>query len=225
MIKLNYAEKGHGEPFILLHGNGENNTYFRHQIKDFAPYFHVIAIDSRGHGKTERGENEMTLIQMREDLKNFMDKHNIKKADILGFSDGANIAMLFALKYPENVNKLILNGGNIFYTGLKSKFRFAVTLSKHILNLFVVHKDFRTRRKELIKMITDEPDLKPKDLKKIEAETLVISGTNDLVYKEHTELIAKSIPNSKLVFIPGDHFVARKNFKAFDRAVLDFLKN
>ena len=113
---------GAGEPLILLHGNGEDCTYFKHQIPAFAKYYKVYAIDTRGHGKTPRGDGEFSIRRFAEDLYDFFEWQKIPKAHILGFSDGANIAMYFALAHPERINKLILNGGNIFPTGLKAYF-------------------------------------------------------------------------------------------------------
>ena len=49
-ITHHYIEKGEGFPLILLHGNGEDCSYFEHQIEPFAQYFRVIAIDTSGHG-------------------------------------------------------------------------------------------------------------------------------------------------------------------------------
>ena len=118
-IKLNFTQKGEGEPLILLHGNGEESGYFKNQIEEFSRHFKVIAVDTRGHGSSPRGEGPFSLSRFAEDLKSFMDEQNIPKAHILGFSDGGNIAMLFALKYPERVDKLILNGANLFPSGVK----------------------------------------------------------------------------------------------------------
>lgn len=113
-IKLYYSEHGSGEPLILLHGNGEDSRYFKEQIRFFSKHFRVIAVDTRGHGRSPRGKAPFTLTQFAEDLRCFMLEMGIKKAHILGFSDGANIAMLFALKYPQMTDRLILNSGNIF---------------------------------------------------------------------------------------------------------------
>lgn len=57
------------------------------------------------------GTASFVISQFADDLKDFMDELDISKAVILGFSDGANIAMIFALRYPERVTALILNGG------------------------------------------------------------------------------------------------------------------
>ncbi len=108
-IRQYYIEKGQGEPLILLHGNGENCDYFAGQMDAFARHFHVYALDTRGHGKTPRGEAPFTIRQFAEDLLGFLDTHGIVKAHILGFSDGGNTAMIFANKRPEAFNRAILD--------------------------------------------------------------------------------------------------------------------
>lgn len=60
-----------------------------------------------------RGSAPFTIQQFSWDLYDFMKTHQISKAVILGFSDGANIAMEFAIKHPHMVKALILNGGNL----------------------------------------------------------------------------------------------------------------
>ena len=112
-IALHYQEKGNKEPFILLHGNGEDGSYFKNQIDYFSDRYRVIALDTRGHGKSPRGTKPFTIEQFSNDLYEFMNSLDISQAVILGFSDGANIAMKFAMKYPNKVKALILNGGNL----------------------------------------------------------------------------------------------------------------
>ena len=120
-ISHNFVEKGKGETIILLHGNGEDNSYFSGQIDEFAKDYHVYAIDTRGHGKTPRGDKPFTIRQFADDILDFMDEHKIEKSHILGFSDGANIAMVFAMEHPERVDKLILNGGNLDARGVRRR--------------------------------------------------------------------------------------------------------
>lgn len=72
-IKQFYVEKGQGEPLLLLHGNGESCDYFQHQMGAFSSRYHVYAPDTRGHGKTPRGERPFTIRQFAEDLLEFMD--------------------------------------------------------------------------------------------------------------------------------------------------------
>ena len=83
-----YIEKGQGEPIIFLHGNGENSSYFKAQIEAFSERYHVFAVDTRGHGRTPRGNKPFTIQQFADDLVCFMNMHQIQKAHLLGFSDG-----------------------------------------------------------------------------------------------------------------------------------------
>ena len=87
-VDLHYREQGTGEPLILLHGNGEDGSYFERQMDAFASRFRVIALDTRGHGRSPRGEAPFTIRQFADDLLAFMDGQGIERAHLLGFSDG-----------------------------------------------------------------------------------------------------------------------------------------
>lgn len=135
-IEHYFIEKGDGYPLILLHGNGENCEYFEGQMDELSDSFHVYAIDTRGHGKTPRGERPFTIRQFADDLLGFMDAHQIVKAHLLGFSDGGNIAMVFAMTYPERVNRLILNGANLDAGGVKRKIQIPIEIGYRIARCF-----------------------------------------------------------------------------------------
>lgn len=107
-ISLYYQEKGKGIPFVLLHGNGGDGNYFKSQIDYFSDNYKMIAVDTRGHGKSPRGNAPFTMNQFVEDLNNLLKKLELSQVILLGFSDGANIAMKYAIKYPEKIKALIL---------------------------------------------------------------------------------------------------------------------
>ena len=197
-IQQYFIEKGQGEALILLHGNGENCGYFQGQMDAFSKRYHVYAIDTRGHGRTPRGSRPFTIRQFAEDLRYFMDRQRIEKAHLLGFSDGGNIAMVFAIQYPDRVGY-------------------------RIAGAFAGKKESARRKAELLGLMVNDPNLDPADLAGIRAKTLVIAGTRDMIKEEHTKLIADSIPEAELVFLKGDHFVAARHPDAFNRAVLKFL--
>lgn len=220
-----YLEKGMGKPLILLHGNGEDHTYFKHQIEYFSKSRRVIAVDTRGHGKTPRGSAPFTIRQFADDLYFFMQSQEIEKADILGFSDGGNIALCFAMKYPQMVNRLIANGANLDPSGVKVKFQFPIELGYRIASVFAKKKHNAEKNSEMLGLMVNDPNISPMELGKISAPTLIIAGTNDLIKRSHTELIAVSIPNAKLALIEGDHFVAGKNPDEFNATVEAFLNS
>ena len=219
-IELFYTKTGSGPTLLLLHGNGEDGTYFVHQVEEFSRDFTVYAIDTRGHGKSPRGTAPFTISQFADDLLAFMDRQGLKQADILGFSDGGNIALTFALRHPDRVRRLILNGANLDPKGVKPLVQLPIVLGYHFASLF---KSPKARAKaELLGLMVNEPHIAPAELKKLTMPVLVIAGTNDMIRERHTRLIAASIPHARLVLVPGDHFIASKAPAAFNRAVRTF---
>ena len=224
-IHLHFVEQGDGFPLILLHGNGEDCTYFEHQMYAFAPYYRTIAVDTRGHGKSPRGTASFTLEQFAEDLRAFMDERSVSCAHILGFSDGANIAMLFALKYPERIAKLVLNGGNMRPVGVKFWVQMPVVLGWAAAKAVSVFDKKAVAKRELLELMVNQPKLTDGDLGRLTMPTLVIAGKNDMIRQSHTERIHRAIPGSRLVILDGDHFVAHGQPEAFNKAVLEFLED
>ena len=222
-IKHFYMEKGHGDSLMLLHGNGENCSYFQGQIDVFSEQYHVYAIDTRGHGKTPRGDKPFTIRQFSDDLLGFMDEHQIEKAHLLGFSDGGNIAMIFAIQHPDRVDRLILNGANLNAGGVKRSVQIPIEIGYRIAKRFSNKNDSARLNAEMLGLMVNDPNVEPDELGAIRAKTLVIAGSRDMIRESHTRLIARSIPNSQLVFIEGDHFIANKKPEEFNRAVLAFL--
>lgn len=242
-IQLYFRESGEGFPLILLHGNGENGDYFKHQIEYFKNRYRVIALDTRGHGQSPRGEKPFTIRQFAEDLYDFMDGQRIEKAHILGFSDGGNIALVFALKYPERVDHLILNGANLDASGVKPSTQIPIVLGYHTASAIAragevifakksVPKFFKEaqREAEMLGLMVHDPDIRPEELSENEnpdfqkIKKLVIAGDNDMIKDEHTRLIYASLPNAQIRVLHGSHFIAKENYGEFDQTVEEFLE-
>lgn len=143
---------------------------------------------------------------------------------ILGFSDGANIAMKFALKHPDMVKALILNGGNLNSKGVKSAIQIPIEIGYRIAKLFVSKSPDAKMNAEMLGLMVNEPNIGLGELSKITAPTLVICGTKDMIKESHTKAIAKNIPAAKLVIIEGNHFIANKRPAEFNQEVESFLK-
>lgn len=222
-IRLYYREQGTGEPFLMLHGNGEDSSYFKNQIEYFSRRYRVIAIDTRGHGNSPRGTAPFTIEQFSCDLYEFMMEHGIRKAILLGFSDGANIAMKFTMKHPEMVRALILNGGNLDARGVKPLTQIPIEIGYRIAERFAEKSPGARRNAELLGLMVNDPNIRTEDLVKIHAPTLVICGSRDMIKESHTREIAAGILGAKLVIIKGDHFIAAKRPLEFNRAVGAFL--
>ena len=223
-IQLHYREKGSGAPLVLLHGNGEDGSYFQHQIEEFSRDYRVIAVDTRGHGKSPRGTAPFTLGQFAEDLKAFLDSMGLSKVILLGFSDGGNIAMLFTLRYPEYVERLILNGANLNPAGVKWNVQIPIIIGYGITSVMAPFSAKAAGNREFLRLMVKEPHLMPEELGKIRVPVLVIAGTRDMIKESHSRVLAEAIPDSRLVLIDGDHFIAGKNSADFNQAVRLFLE-
>jgi len=219
-ISLHYIKKGTGSPLLLLHGNGESGEYFVHQIDVFAERCTVYAVDTRGHGRSPRGTAPFTISQFADDLLGFLDEHGIDKADILGFSDGGNIALTFALRRPERVGRLVLNGANLDPSGVKPAVQIPIVLGYKLAALSRAPK--ARANAELLGLMVNEPRIDPKELRRLTMPVLVIVGSRDMIKASHSRLICDSLPNGRLAVLKGDHFIANRQPAAFNRAVLQF---
>ncbi len=212
-------------PIILLHGNGGNSSSFFYVSDHFSKTRRVIAIDSRGHGRSPKGTAPFTLKQFSGDLYNFMVSKNIEKADIIGYSDGGNIAMIFATEHPEKVSSMVLNGANMFPEGL---------LKKELKSMKRAHLKAKIRLKlnpenekarhelDLLGLMVNEPRLTPEELRKINTPVLVLVGSRDVIAPEHTKLIVASFPNARLSVVEGGHNIVKTNSLPYIEAVEAF---
>lgn len=218
------AEQGRGFPLVLLHGNGEDHTYFQAQMTAFAVQYHVIAVDTRGHGKSPRGSAPFHLHQFADDLYHLLTSMGISKAHILGFSDGANIAILFALRYPEMIGKLILNGANLYPAGVKMSVQFPIVCGYAVTAFLGKFSQNARKKKEILGLMVHEPQLKPEDLHAIHAPTMVLVGNRDMIKASHSRQIAEALPCGVFCEMEGSHFIARDNPIEYNRCVLEFLE-
>jgi pimeloyl-ACP methyl ester carboxylesterase len=153
-----------------------------------------------------------------------MDQNAIGKAILLGFSDGGNISLTFALKYPERVEKLIIDGANLFPSGVRPLYQWPIEIGYRIAKLFAKKSEQANQNAEMLGLMVNEPHIEPSELARLTMPVLIVAGTKDMIKESHTRLIYKSLPNAKLEIVEGDHFVANKNSALFNRVVEEFLR-
>ena len=106
---ISYIDTGKGNnTILLLHGLGSNAGFWRYNIPELAKKYRVIAIDLPGYGTSQKGNYSYSMTFFSDEIKKVIDKLNIKKFDLVGHSMGGQIAITFALKYPNKIHKLIL---------------------------------------------------------------------------------------------------------------------
>ncbi|MCI0751336.1 MAG: alpha/beta fold hydrolase [Flammeovirgaceae bacterium] len=106
-MKLFYRELGQGQPILILHGLLGSSDNWLTQAKLLAENYKVYFLDQRNHGQSPHSD-EHTYDLMAEDLKEFIDSHQLNTPIIIGHSMGGKTAMRFVSKYPQQVNVLIV---------------------------------------------------------------------------------------------------------------------
>ena len=218
-INLYYEIYGTGKPLIFLHGNGGSIRSSRAKIDYFKKYFKVIAIDSRGHGKSiDTTTKQLTYVQMANDIGVLLDSLNIDSAYVSGQSDGGILGLLLAINFPRKVSKVATFGANMF-PGKKAIFD---EIDNLVLDTLKTTKNPNTKR--LYSLLAYQPNITEQDLQKIKCPVLIMSGDRDVIRLEHSIKIFYNIPNSNFFVMPGaTHFGSHEKPELFDLVLLDFL--
>ena len=222
-ISVYYEAVGTGDTLLLLHGNSQSVSSFNKQIPEFSKYFHVIAMDSRGQGNSTHNESKLTYELMAEDVNQFMDKLQLKNVNVLGWSDGGNIGLILAMKYPDKVRKLATMGANLFNDNTSVVKKVNSDLKKQ--RTLYVEKDAEGNKFqiEMIDLLLYEPKIDPDELTAIRCKTLIMAGAKDVIKEGHTRLIASRIEKSRIViFDKGTHFEPWEKPERFNKTVIDF---
>lgn len=219
-----YEKYGSGSALFLLHGNGGSGKYFSKQLESFSQYFTVFVVDSRGHGRSTNTKKVTSFQLMANDLLAIMTQEKITKADLLGFSDGANLAMVFAHLYPDHCDHLVLNAGNTLVSGVRLLPHLASYVQYAIVWLGAFFDKGMRNFLPILKLLFYDVGLNSQDLSEITAPTLVIVGKHDVIKTSHSMYLARTIPNASFALVKGQgHMFARRNPKRFNEEVLRFL--
>ena len=216
--KIYYEEYGQGEPLIFLHGNNGSIEDFYQQIPFFAKHYRVIALDTRGQGRsTDLTNTPYTYEEFANDLLQVIQKLNLKKVNLVGWSDGGNTALIFNAQYSEIINKIVTIGAVLNPNGVSEE------LIGSLKNL--ANKPSENTNSRLIELMLNEPNITKSELNKIQNPVLVIAGEKDEVKESYTKEIQQNISKAELLIIPNStHYVPFEQPKILNEAILKFLK-
>ena len=232
-IKVWYAEFGHGRPVILLHGGLSNANYWGKQVRALDRRYRVIVMDSRGHGRSSRNEQPYGYDLMAADVIGLMDHLKIKKAAIVGWSDGAIIGLDIAMHHPERVAKLFAFAANSDPSGVadiahsKVFNDFIARAGKEYERLSPTPKQYKQFVDQITKMWETQPHWTAADLEKIHVPTWIVDADHDeAIKRENTEFMAAHIPGAGLLLQPEvSHFSFLQDPEQFNDDLLHFLEH
>lgn len=228
-----YAAFGSGRPVILLHGGLGNGGNWAHQVPALvAAGYRAIVIDSRGQGHSSRDDRPYSYELMAADTRAVMDALGIAKAAFIGWSDGADTALVLSKQTPERSAGVFFFACNVDATGtLPFVFtdRIGRIYNQHVKDYAAMSPTpgaFETMRDDLGVMQKAQPNYSAADLAGISVPVLSVLGEHDeFIRREHAEYIARSIPGARFELLPGvSHFAPLQRPEQFNRAMLDFLQ-
>jgi pimeloyl-ACP methyl ester carboxylesterase len=230
-IRLWYAEFGQGPPVILLHGGLANSNYWGLQVAALAPAYHVIVLDSRGHGRSSRNDTPIGYAAMASDVLALMDHLHLAKAAIVGWSDGAIIGLDIAMHHPERVARLYAFAANSNPSGVKEVSRspvfteFTARAATEYAHLSPTPGQFKQFVADIEHMWATQPDFTDAQLKGIAVPVWIVDADHDeAIKRENTDLMASLIPGAGELILPEvSHFAFLQDPAMFNQTLLRFL--
>jgi pimeloyl-ACP methyl ester carboxylesterase len=240
-IKVYYEVYGEGEPLLLLHGNSGSIENFIYQIPELSKHFKVIAIDSRAQGRTSDSDQEISYALMASDMSELIDKLNLGKVNVAGWSDGGNIGLELAFAHPNKVLKVITFGANYSNENFLAP-PDSVTMDPNdplILQTSTLMKRYKTAferlspnqeripiiKKKLEALIEKFPNFTLDQIKTIKVPFMVVVGDHDIINIDHTITLFKNLPHAHLFIVPGASHVALAEYpELINSEIIRFLK-
>ena len=227
-----YASFGDGPPVVLLHGGLGNARNFGYQVPALLDAgYRVIAVDSRGQGRSTRDDRPYSYELMASDTRAVMDRLGIAKAAFIGWSDGADTALVLSRETPGRSAGFFFFACNVDSTGTLP-FRLTPPIERiynhHVRNYATLSPSphgFERMRDDLAVMQASQPGYTAADLATIGVPVWSVLGENDeFIKREHAEYIARAIPGALFVLLPGvSHFAPLQRPELFNDTMLEFL--
>ena len=231
-VKIHYAVYGQGSPVVFLHGGLANADYWGKQVAAVAAHHTVILMDSRGHGRSTRDDRPYGYDLMADDVVGLLDLLKVRKADIVGWSDGGILGLDLALRHKDRIGRVFAFAANTVTAGVVEGVGKNPTFAAYIARagheyqkLSATPKQYGGFVDQISKMWAEQPNWTDAELKTIETPVLIVDGDHDEAIKRpHTEYIAATIPHAGLLILPNvSHFAFLQDPAQFNFAILHFL--
>jgi pimeloyl-ACP methyl ester carboxylesterase len=233
-IRMYYEVHGAGRPLLMIHGGAGNGMQFEHQLPVFSKRYRCIVPDCCAQGRTTDRPGPLTYHAMAEDMIALLDRMHVRRADVMGWSDGGNIGLDMAMHHPERVDHLVTFGANFRPDGLEPQDvewnntatadSFGAGMRTGWMRLNPQPEHYEQAMDKIIAMWRTLPEWSLADLRTIRAKTLIVAGEHDLIRREHTEQLAQAIPGAELWIVPGaNHGVMVERWEIVNPRVMAFL--
>lgn len=177
-------------PLLLLHGNGEDHHIFDALAEKLQNDFTLYAIDSRNHGQSGKTA-DYSYETMAEDVRRFISALHLTKPHIIGFSDGAIVALLLAIGHGKTIGKIALLGVNLQPDDFTAE---------HYQSLI---ETYHANHDPLVKLMLEQPDIKLDATRRVKNPTLIVAAEHDLFKPKMFTNLAAAMPSATLKTMAG----------------------
>ena len=210
-IRMYYETHGHGPPLLLLHGGCGNGMQFSKQVPAFQSSHRLIVPDCCAQGRSTDRPAPLTYHAMAEDMIALLDKLNVRRVDIMGWSDGGDIGLDLAIHHPDRVNHLVTFGANFMPEGLNPQDvewnntataeSFGPGMKEDWTRLNPEPAHYEQAMNKIIAMWRTQPNFSLAQLHSIRAKCLICAGDHDRIRPDHTEQLAHAIPGAQQMIV------------------------
>ncbi len=215
-LNMYYEIHGSGRPLVLVHGGGSTiESTFGRVLPFLAKTHQVIAVELQAHGHTRDIDRPLSFERDADDVAALLEQLGVKKADLMGFSNGATTCIQVAIRHPNLVNKLVLASATYKRSGMVAGFfdgfknASLKMMPRPLQDAYLkANPDPRGLQsmfnRDVVRMATFK-DISDSEIKSIQAPSLILNGDTDVVLPEHALELFRTLPHARLAISPGGH--------------------
>ncbi|MBZ4192534.1 alpha/beta fold hydrolase [Niabella beijingensis] len=215
-IRMYYELYGTGNPLVLIHGGGSTiQTTFGRVIPLLARHRQLICVELQAHGRTGDRNTGLSFDQDADDVATLLQHLSVKKADLFGFSNGANTALRIAIRHPQLCNRIIAGSFLLKRDGTTPQFWEAMKkatfsqMPQQYKDAFLSVTPDTAKLRNLFQRCADRMngfrDFSDTEIRSIRAPVLLVNGDRDVAGPGHIITLSKLIPHARIAIIPGGH--------------------
>ncbi|MBC2250921.1 alpha/beta hydrolase [Listeria sp. FSL L7-0123] len=225
-INLFYKIVGEGEPILLIHGNGQSHRSLKRIIDDLSLDHMVIAVDSRGHGKSDAGTMPLDFEIMALDMLSLLDFLKIDKYKVVGYSDGGIVALFMGKMQPSRQIASVVIGTNYHVNQIHFLPDLFCRVAYGVASILAPFSPFFNRMKRQLALTIYHPHMSEADLNKISAPLLAVVGEFDMISSKDTKKMVHSVQHGEMVVVNnGTHFLPRQKPKQLLQLIHTFFSD
>jgi pimeloyl-ACP methyl ester carboxylesterase len=208
--------QGQGTPLVLLHGGGSSvDVTFGRALPFLARERLVIALDEQNHGRSGHRDVPERFTDSADDVAALLGQLGVQNADVLGFSNGASVALQVAIRHRALVRKLVFISSLTKRSGAPEQFWEAMRKGTYedmpqvLKDAFLkVNPDpallrdmYNKDSERMVNFVETSDD----DVRSVAVPTLILAADRDVGTSEHAVELSRLLPNARLTILPGSH--------------------